>query len=289
MNVSAPARHTPPGNTPEEKVAFANLTEMDKELPYQLIGVGCDFHQHPIDRPFGYPAYQWLQTCRGRGLLQAEGREQAVPPDCGMLLYPGTPHAYHETDEGWQVHWITFGGYHIEGMLHKLGLDRVGVYRVSEALILESRMRRAYQLISRGTALSGMEGSVLIYQLLLDLYRALQTGGDQSRGERAGRLTPVFSHINQNLDSVISVDSLADIIGITPQHFCVLFKEVTGRRPVDYINAQRVKAAKDLLALEPSLQVGEVGRRVGFDNNSYFSTIFRRYEGISPRQYKELH
>jgi AraC family transcriptional regulator of arabinose operon len=66
-------------------------------------------------------------------------------------------------------------------------------------------------------------------------------------------------------------------------------REVTGQRPVEYINSHRIKLAKDLLVKEPALMVSEVGKRVGFDNNSYFSTIFRKYEGISPRQYKELH
>ena len=201
-----------------------------------------------------------------------------------MLLYPGAAHEYRETDESWYVHWITFSGYHIERMFHKLGLDRTGVYKVSDPAILESHMRKAYQLIRQGSVLSGMDGSVVIYQLLLDLYRGVQTGGD-----RANRLKPVFDFINRNLGYSIGVDRLAEIIGITPQHFCVLFKELTGHRPVDYINSHRIKAAKDLLTLEPSLQVSEVGRRVGFGNNSYFSTIFRRYEGISPRQYKELH
>ena len=113
----------------EEKVAYANLTEMDKELPYQLVGVGCDFHQHPIDRPFGYPTYQWIQTYEGCGILSLEGEDLRVPLDSGMLLYPGVPHEYKETDETWYVNWVTFSGYHIERMLHKLGFRQDRSFR----------------------------------------------------------------------------------------------------------------------------------------------------------------
>ncbi len=274
---------------PEEKIAYSNLTEMEKELPYQLVGVGCDFHQHPIDRPFGYPTYQWIQTYEGRGILQLNGEDHDVPVNQGMLLYPGVAHEYRETDEIWYVHWITFNGYHIERMLHKLGFDGSGVYSISDADLLASHIRKGYQLIRQGTALSGMDGSVLIYQLLFDLYRGVQTGGGLSHNDRAHRLKPVFDFINRNLNHVITVEELANIIGITPQHFCVLFKDVTGFRPVEYINSHRIKLAKDLLVREPSLNVSEVGKRVGFDNNSYFSTTFRKIEGISPRQYKDLH
>lgn len=274
---------------PKEKIAYSNLTEMEKELPYQLVGVGCDFHQHPIDRPFGYPTYQWIQTYEGYGILHYNNEDQKVPVNHGMLLYPGDAHEYRETEEIWNVHWITFNGYHIERMLHKLGFNGTGVYSVSDSNLLESHMRRAYQLIRQTSALSGMDGSVLIYQFLFDLYRGVQTSGGLSQSDRASRLNPVFDFINRNLAHVISVDELSDIIGITPQHFCVLFKEVTSLRPVEYINSHRIKLAKDLLVREPSLRVSDVGKRVGFDNNSYFSTIFRKYEGISPRQYKDLH
>jgi AraC family transcriptional regulator, arabinose operon regulatory protein len=274
---------------PKEKVAYSNLTEMDKELPYQLVGAGCDFHQHPVDRPFGYPTHQWIQTYRGCGILTLEGREYRVPENHGFLLFPGESHEYREEEGGWFVHWITFGGNHANRMLRKLGIDASGVFRISDPSVPEERMREAYRLIDRGAALSGMDGSVLVYRLLFDLYRGIRSRGDRSHGDKALRLKPAFEHINENLRSTIAVEDLARIIGITPQHFCMLFKDVTGHRPVDYINSLRIKAAKDMLASDRDLPVGEVGRRVGFGNNSYFSTIFRRYEGISPRQYKDLH
>ena len=273
----------------EEKLAYSNLTELDKELPYQLVGVGCDFHQHPIDRPFGYPTYQWIQTYEGRGILSLGDEKYFVPEDHGMLLFPGDSHEYMETDETWYVHWITFNGYHIERMLHKLGFDRSGVHAVSDPQLLTSHMRRAYSLIRQSTPLSGMDGSVLIYQLLFDLHRCVLSGGEQSHTDRTRRLKPVLDYIDDHLERVITVEDLAGLMGITPQHFCVLFKDVTGLRPVEYINSHRIRMAKDLLVQDRSMQVADVGRRVGFDNNSYFSTTFKKFEGISPRQYKDLH
>lgn len=274
---------------PDNNLAYSNLTELDKELPYQLIGVGCDYRQLPVDRPFGYPTYQWIQSFEGCGVFHLEGRELPVPVGHGMLIYPGDIHSYQEVDGPWYVNWITFNGYHIERMLDKLGLTGSGVYPVSDPALLESHFRRAFRILKSGFALTGLDGSVLVYQLMLDLYRCVQTDDRSSRIDRAVRLKPVFDHIRGHLEGTITVDELAKIIGITPQHFCILFKDVTGLRPVEYINSQRIREAKDLLVREPALRVSEVGRRVGFENNSYFSTIFRRFEGISPRRYKELH
>ena len=272
-----------------DNVAYADPTEFDKELPYRLIGVGYHFHQHPIDRPFGYPAYQWIQTISGSGRLMLEGYEHTVGAYQGMLLYPGDAHEYIEAESPWMVHWISFNGYHIERMLHKLGFDRSGVYSVSNASLLGSLIGKGFQLIKNDAPLLGMDGSVIIYQFLFDLHRGIQPNGSPSQTERVNKLLPIFDHIRKNLEHPITVVELADILGVTSQHFCVLFKEVTGYRPIDFINSRRIKTAKDLFAKEPFLKIYEVGRRVGFENNSYFSTIFRKYEGISPRRYKDLH
>ncbi|MCG8451620.1 MAG: AraC family transcriptional regulator [Spirochaetales bacterium] len=272
-----------------ENVAYANLTELAKELPYQLIGVGCDFEQTPIDRPFGYPAYQWIQSLEGTGKLRLGQQEYAVPPGHGMILYSREAHAYWSSDGPWMVHWISFDGNHVGPMLQKLGFGESGVHVISNTAVLAAHMHQALRLLSRQRPFTGLDGSVLIYQLLFDLHREVCVEGSPSRQDRALRLQPIVDYIDHHLDHVLSVDLLAQRMGVTAQHFCVLFKDATGQRPVEYINARRIKRAKDLLVSERDLHVGEVGRRVGFENNSYFSTVFRKIEGMSPRKYKDLH
>ena len=62
------------------------------ELPFQLVGAGCDFYQYAVDRPFGFPVFQWIQTVSGSGELEVGGR--SVPH-----LWVMTPEgeAGHET------------------------------------------------------------------------------------------------------------------------------------------------------------------------------------------------
>lgn len=87
--------------------ALATVTEIERELPFHLVGVGCDFYQYPVERPFGYPAFQWIQTVRGSGELTIDRGSFAVPESHGMLLYPEETHRYHALQEPWYVHWIS--------------------------------------------------------------------------------------------------------------------------------------------------------------------------------------
>ncbi len=262
-------------------------TEVENELPFQLIGAGCDFYQYPIERPFGFPVFQWIQTIRGRGVLEAPSLRGEAGPNQGLLLYPDEEHTYHAVEEPWYVHWISFSGHHIPSMLHYLDMNRTGVYGISDSTITASRIRKALSTLQSDYPLRGIDGSAIIYQLLLDFLKHIQHPGEESREADVTRLKPALDLIEREMHRPISLDDLAATVGVTPQYFCDLFRSVTSRRPTEYVNQRRVDRAKELLLREPKTRVHDIGRRVGFESDSYFSTVFRKYEGISPRAYRE--
>ncbi|HKJ84720.1 MAG TPA: AraC family transcriptional regulator [Spirochaetia bacterium] len=263
-------------------------TEVENELPFQLFGAGCDFYQYAIERPFGFPVYQWIQTIRGTGVLATQGTELPVGANEGMLLFPDEAHRYHSVDEPWYVHWITFSGHHIENMLHYIGMDRTGVYRVSEPPMIESLIRKALVTLQSDYPLRGIDGSGVVYQLLLDFLKYYQREGTESHDRRMMRLKPALDLIEAEMHRPISLDDLAGSVGVTPQYFCEIFKGVTSHRPTEYVNQRRVDRARQLLMLEPRTRISDIARRVGFESDSYFATVFRRFEGVSPTQYRDM-
>ncbi len=263
-------------------------SEVENELPFQLVGAGCDFYQYPIERPFGFPVYQWIQTIRGSGVLVGIGNEYLVGEDEGMLLYPDQAHAYHAVDEPWYVHWITFSGYHIERMLQYIGMEQTGVYRVSEPLLIESLIRKALITLQSDYPLRGIDGSGVVYQLLLDFLKFYQRDGAESHDRRMMRLKPALDLIETEMHRPLSLDDLATSIGVSPQYFCEIFKDLTSQRPTEYVNQRRVERARQFLLCEPHTRISEIARRVGFESDSYFATVFKRLEGVSPTQYREI-
>ncbi|MFW5694713.1 MAG: AraC family transcriptional regulator [Alkalispirochaeta sp.] len=262
-------------------------TEVENELPFQLIGAGCDFYQYPIDRPFGFPVFQWIQTIRGRGVLEAPSLRGEAGPNKGLLLYPDEEHTYYAVEEPWYVHWISFSGYHIPSMLHYLDMNRTGVYGISDSTVTASRIRKALTTLQSDYPLRGIDGSAIIYQLLLDFLKHIQHPGEASRESDVTRLKPALDLIENEMHRPLSLEDLARTVGVTPQYFCDLFRSVTSRRPTEYVNQRRVDRAKELLLREPRTRIHEIAHRVGFESDSYFSTVFRKYEGISPRAYRE--
>lgn len=267
-------------------------SEIENELPYQLVGAGCDFYQYPVHRPFGFPSYQWIQTVSGVGTLELGSPENdavmhAVPAGHGMLLYPNERHAYYAHQEPWYVHWITFSGYHIKDMLRYLGLPETGVYGISEPPALESHIRKALNTLKSDYPLRGIDGSAIVYQLMMDFFKYVQREGAVSHDAHVRRLKPAMDLIEREIHRPLTLEDLANEIGVTQQYFCELFKSITRYRPTEYINQRRVERAKELLIRNPREKVHDIARKVGFESDSYFATVFRKYEGVSPRVYRD--
>ncbi len=93
--------------------------------------------------------------------------------------------------------------------------------------------------------------------------------------------------INQKFVSPIGVKDIADEMGLNPNYLGHVFKGNTQMSINDYVNQVRVNKAKSLLK-NSDLLIYQIADRVGFNDPQYFSTVFKKLVGISPKEYKEL-
>jgi two-component system response regulator YesN len=100
------------------------------------------------------------------------------------------------------------------------------------------------------------------------------------------RIEKAIAYMNRNFSLDISIDTLADYLGITPNYFSHLFKKETGISFSEYLNRIRVTEAQKLLA-QTDLKAYEVMERVGFRNYKYFNYVFKKQEGVSPADYRK--
>lgn len=92
----------------------------------------------------------------------------------------------------------------------------------------------------------------------------------------------ILSHLSENF----SRQEIADHVHLSQNHLARLFRQETGSSISDFILQQRMQQAFGLLT-NTSLPVGQVAEQVGYENYSYFLTLFRRVSGMTPSQYRE--
>ncbi|BBI35381.1 AraC family transcriptional regulator [Cohnella abietis] len=129
-----------------------------------------------------------------------------------------------------------------------------------------------------------------LYQLLSILvrkYLATLTELDQYRLrlKELERLSPVFAYIDENYQDKLTVQLLADHIGLSRFHFSRLFKQVTDKSLVEFINLVRINKSESLLR-NTRMNISEIALATGFSDIYYFSRTFKRMKKVSPTNWR---
>ena len=94
----------------------------------------------------------------------------------------------------------------------------------------------------------------------------------------------VKEYIRQNLDKRLGLNQVADVFGFSPKYISQLFAKHAGYSFIEYINAEKIALAKELLLVN-NAKVYEISEQLGFESSFYFSKVFKKHTGLSPRDY----
>jgi AraC-like DNA-binding protein len=97
----------------------------------------------------------------------------------------------------------------------------------------------------------------------------------------------VTEFIKQNLKENLNLKSLSEKACMSTASFYRFFKRELGMSPIEFILNEKIKCAKKLLK-DPSIQINEVCYLAGFEDANYFIRLFKKHEGITPKQYQML-
>lgn len=253
------------------------------ELPIYLTGIGVSDPEISVIRETGLSSHQFLYTSKGEGVLYVDGKEYPQQKNSVFYLAPGIPHEYRPIGEEWTTNWLVFRGKYASGILTDMGFDKF----VSKSCCELSRCEKIFQRIfsaSEDPISGGENSSVLVYEYILAMREAFFLHSKE--GETKSRIVnEALLYIGKNYMEDITLERLSELSGISTQHFCRVFKGEMQMRPLEYIARRRISEAKALLS-DTALDIGEIGRRVGYPDRNYFSMVFRRLEGASPREYR---
>lgn len=93
-----------------------------------------------------------------------------------------------------------------------------------------------------------------------------------------------IKYINENYKNEISLEDVANHVYLSSVHMSRLFKKETGKNLMDYVNMVRIEKARALLDTH-QYKIYEVAELVGFKDNHYFSTMFKKYVHMTPTEY----
>lgn len=155
--------------------------------------------------------------------------------------------------------------------------------RVVRALAESMRKEETgYEFVTAGL-LWQFFGFVIRDRLFIEL-----TEEEKRASRRALQVKNSLRRIRCDYALPLTLTDLADEASMAPQYFCRVFRHVTGRAPIDYLNFYRVDCAAELLQTTRE-SITEIAQACGFTDLSYFTKLFRRYKGVSAGSYRKAH
>ncbi len=135
----------------------------------------------------------------------------------------------------------------------------------------------AYQMVIKG-------------QLYLMFYTLFSKCGERSArrsdNKSLEKMKLIIKYIENNYADKITIEDMAEELGLSQSHFMKFFKNTMGTTFIDYLNEYRLTMASKLLISSES-SILDIAAEVGFDNLSYFNRLFKRRFLASPREYRK--
>jgi AraC-like DNA-binding protein len=123
-----------------------------------------------------------------------------------------------------------------------------------------------------------------IADFLLEVIKASQM---PALARQTGRMEKIDLFIKDHLDEPVVLQEMATLVGLSLSRFKAWFKEETGTTPLDYVLKYKIKNAC-LLLEKPKHTIADVAFETGFQNQQYFATVFKKFTGKSPGEYKKM-
>lgn len=257
-----------------------------RKLPVHLTGIGGSEWQSHIVRTDGYHWHQILYSAEGDGLLRYDNITVPIEEGAFFFLPAGYPHEYYTENEKWDVRWTAFDGYSANHILSLLNMTKPTVIKPHEIDTLQSLFDRMYTLQNSDKLYGDYICSGLIYEYIIEFHRHMNDKANKIRSERSRLLLPVLNYIDENFRTDFPMTALAELAGISQQHLCRIFKEAMNMRPSEYVTQKRLQESRRLLRTT-DLSVLDVALNSGFSDAAYFSTVFKKHQGMTPIEYKK--
>jgi len=112
--------------------------------------------------------------------------------------------------------------------------------------------------------------------------------GRNVRSLQKWRLKRVLQYVDDHLDAKITLQDLATVAGLSRMHFAAQFRTAIGMRPHEYLLKRRIERAEELLK-QAEVSLVDVALTVGFQTQAHFTTVFKRFAGDTPHQWRSAY
>ena len=269
-------------------VSTVGYDELQPGEPYPTKGHAGGYY-FDINKGRTLDEYQMLYLMEGEGVFTSEHiKEQKIKSGDIFLLFPGEWHSYHPLENSkWKSYWIGYKGKNMDDRV-KYGFmsPEKPIYHVGYSAEIIQLYDSAMKAAKEEAAYSQQRLAGIVNNLIGVMYskeRNIILNRDRNKVDIINKARLI---IREKLESRITIQEIAEQMGMGYSNFRKLFKEFTGVSPALYQQELRLQKAKELLSTT-NTSIKEIAYQLNFDSPDYFSSKFKMKVGCKPSEYRE--
>lgn len=259
-----------------------NLSSDEFPLMVNCAGVISTDLPFTTDNEKGRSDFYLMVLTEGK-LTVTLGDAESVATPGSVLFFPPNQRYHYRYAGGNQLcyYWVHFTGSYAERFLSECGFSPLPFLKRSEReSSATAKFRRLFELYEEQSPLQNHLLSCALEQLLLSIALSIE------KHPKAVHLEKSLRYIHSAYHTDIRIPELAKMENLSHSRYIALFREQTGLSPTTYLIGLRMRIACELLQTT-DLSVGQIALTVGYSDAHFFSKLFKKYVGISPKQYRQ--
>ncbi|MBR1934095.1 MAG: AraC family transcriptional regulator [Prevotella sp.] len=233
------------------------------------------------------PEYQLLYIIEGEGVFHSRTVPEAhLREGDFFLLFPGEWHSYHPTGRrGWKKYWIGFKGDNMDNRVRAGFLSpQKPIYHVGYSAEIVQLYKQAYAAAQAEEAYAQQLMAGIVNHLIGMMYSLERNIELKTRNQaHVDMINRAQLRIRESLESSLTIQQVAEELGVSYSNFRKLFKEFTGFSPATYQQDLRLQRAKELLSTT-DMSIKEIAYQLNFESPDYFSAKFKIKTGRRPSE-----
>jgi AraC-like DNA-binding protein len=233
------------------------------------------------------PEFQMVYISSGEGVFSAEDKTYPVKSGSMLLLLPGMKHFYKPLYEtGWHEYWVGFTGSFFTDLVKKGLLSKEHIFfDLGLHDYVLSIFTQIFDEVRAQHPLYQIKTCSLVFTLLAEL---LTSERRRQYPNYAQQIVEQAKYLMEaNINTEIDLQEVARLIGISTSRLNDIFKAHTSMTPYQYYIQIKIHRACRLLE-QPNMTIKEAAITLGFDDQYYFSRLFKQKTGIPPSQWKQF-
>jgi AraC-like DNA-binding protein len=242
---------------------------------------------HYRTRPGGADQYILIYCHEGRGRAKIEVTDYDVEQGEFIIVPMKKPHIYQADETNpWSIFWVHFKGTSADAIVsqfEKKCNSFKGFVRASQQPI--SIFNEIYYQLERGYSDDNLiYANMSFWHFLVSVIYNNKLPGVTKHNDK-NEIDRAIDYLSERIDRILTLEDMAAAVNLSASHFSSVFKKKTGFAPIEYFNHLKIqKACQYLLFTE--MRIKEIGDKIGINDPYYFSRVFTKVMGMSPREYK---